>query len=204
MRNRPCFCDLVTERRHLYTELCTGSVDNDDDDGAAREPVCGDIVTKVWDTFSARRASGRPDHTQYDAKGRRNVSKEGEEAPAESFATAKLRADVARQQMRLAKDQLKKARKRFKEARREARHARKLAAIARRAWKKSRRGSKASDEGAKAVAKAADGAAKRGQRGRRGRKGRRRVEKPSRKPERTQARRRGGRGRRRTARRSRA
>ena len=57
----------------------------------------------------------------------------------ESLATAKLRADVARQQMRLAKDQLKRARKRFKEARREARHARKLADVARRAWKKAKR-----------------------------------------------------------------
>ncbi len=45
----------------------------------------------------------------------------------ESFALAKLRADVARQEMRLAKDHLKRARKRFKEARRESRRARKLA-----------------------------------------------------------------------------
>lgn len=60
----------------------------------------------------------------------------------ESFATAKLRADVARQQMRLAKDQLKRARKRFKDARREARQARKLADVARRSWKKAKRRSR--------------------------------------------------------------
>ncbi len=74
------------------------------------------------------------------------MSEQGEEAPAESFVTAKLRADVARQQMRLAKDQLKRARKRFKEARREARRARKLAAVARRAWKKARRGGAARED----------------------------------------------------------
>lgn len=65
--------------------------------------------------------------------------KQAKQGTEESFATAKLRADVARQQMRLAKDQLKRARKRFKEARREARRARKLALVARRAWKKSKR-----------------------------------------------------------------
>jgi hypothetical protein len=70
-------------------------------------------------------------------------AKQGSE---ESFATAKLRADVARQQMRLAKDQLKRARKRFKEARREARRARKLADVARRAWKRTKRRGKTGDE----------------------------------------------------------
>jgi len=79
------------------------------------------------------------------------VSEQGEEAPAESFATAKLRADVARQQMRLAKEQLKKARKRFKEARRESRHARKLAAVARRVWKKAKRGGNVGDGEAKSA-----------------------------------------------------
>lgn len=95
----------------------------------------------VWETFLR--------------KGRRTVSRSDADGPAPgapvspeeqarqgtevSYATAKLRADVARQQMRLAKDQLKRARKRFKEARREARRARKLADIARRAWKKAKR-----------------------------------------------------------------
>ena len=47
----PCFCDLVTGRRHLYTELCTGSVDNDEAVRPAGEPRRGDTVTKVWETF---------------------------------------------------------------------------------------------------------------------------------------------------------
>jgi hypothetical protein len=64
---------------------------------------------------------------------------QAKEGTDESYATAKLRADVARQQMRLAKDQLKRARKRFKEARREAKRARKLADVARRAWKRSKK-----------------------------------------------------------------
>ena len=70
-------------------------------------------------------------------------AKEGTE---ESLNTAKLRADVARQQMRLAKDQLRRARKRFKDAKREARRARKLADVARRAWKRKKR-QKNSDKG---------------------------------------------------------
>jgi len=118
----------------LYTELCTGSVDK-------RGPRYGDSPPgRVGDFFR---------------KGRRTVSGSDADGPAPgapvspeeqarqgtevSYATAKLRADVARQQMRLAKDQLKRARKRFKEARREARRARKLADIARRAWKKAKR-----------------------------------------------------------------
>jgi len=64
---------------------------------------------------------------------------QAKEGTQESFLSAKLRADVARQQMRLAKDQLKRARKRFKEARREAKRARKLAVVARRAWKRTKR-----------------------------------------------------------------
>jgi len=129
------------------------------------------------------------------------VSEQGEEAPAESFATAKLRADVARQQMRLAKDQLKRARKRFKEARREARQARKLAAVARRAWKKARRGSKGNGSLApQAVAKAvSEGATKRSRSGRRVRAERKGADKPTRK---AKGRRRGRAGR--AAKRSRA
>lgn len=80
------------------------------------------------------------------------MSEEVETTPAESLATAKLRADVARQQMRLAKDQLKRARKRFKEAKREAKYARKLADIARREWKKAKRREKAQEAETTAVA----------------------------------------------------
>ncbi len=84
------------------------------------------------------------------------MSEPGEDAPGEeSLATAKLRADVARQQMRLAKDQLKRARRRFKDARREARRARKLAAIARRAWKRRKRRGKPGDRGKLTTAAAA-------------------------------------------------
>ena len=134
------------------------------------------------------------------------MSEQGEEAPAESFATAKLRADVARQQMRLAKEQLKRARKRFKEARREARQARKLAAMARRAWKKARRGGKGGDARAKSVAKpvkvAGDVAPPVSRRGQRGRAAVKRVGKSARKPGRPKGRRRGRGGK--SARRSRA
>jgi hypothetical protein len=73
------------------------------------------------------------------ADGPVSPEEQAKQGTEESFATAKLRADVARQQMRLAKEQLKRARKRFKEARREARQARKLAVVARRAWKKAKR-----------------------------------------------------------------
>jgi len=121
------------------------------------------------------------------------VSEQGEEAPAESFATAKLRADVARQQMRLAKDQLKRARKRFKEARREARRARKLADMARRVWKKARRSGKNSVD-TKSEGKGATGlAAKRERRGW-GRRDDKRARKVSRQPKRSKARRRRSRG----------
>jgi hypothetical protein len=124
-------------------------VDNDARVRTSREPICGDTVTKLWETFFVS------DQTSSRHKGRPEVSEQGEEAPAESFATAKLRADVARQQMRLAKDQLKRARKRFKEARREARQARKLAEAARKVWTKARRSAVASGDGEMVVAKVA-------------------------------------------------
>jgi hypothetical protein len=170
---------------------------------ARREPTRGDTVTKVWDTFSALDPSREPDTHQTRADA--TVS-EPEEAPAESFATAKLRADVARQQMRLAKEQLKRARKRFKEARREARQARKLVSQARRVWKKAKRGAKGRNSEAQgAVAKVASGAApKPSRRGRRAHavtgKG---ADKPVRKTARAAGRRR-GRGGRAAKRRSRA
>ena len=66
------------------------------------------------------------------ACGSDHVKKNRDEAPTppdvaseESVASAELRAQVARQQLRLAKDRLKQARKQFKEAKKEARRLRK-------------------------------------------------------------------------------
>ena len=52
---------------------------------------------------------------------------------------ARLRVDVAKQNVRLAKGGLKRARKRFKEAKREVRRARKRADAARKVWKQALR-----------------------------------------------------------------
>jgi hypothetical protein len=56
-----------------------------------------------------------------------------------SVASAGLRAQVAKQQLRLAKDRLKRARKQVKDAKREARRLRKRAAAEQRAWKRALR-----------------------------------------------------------------
>jgi hypothetical protein len=62
-------------------------------------------------------------------------------------ARARLRVDVAKQNVRLAKEELKRARKRYKEAKREAKRARRRAAAARKALKRSRRKSGRALEG---------------------------------------------------------
>ena len=152
---RRVFAIRSRPRRHLCTELCTGSVDNAVPlrRRPPRQSGTESAVTssqRLWDTFCAP-GSPRPCFPTTKlvlmTEGHRHVSESEEEAPGEeSLATAKLRADVARQQMRLAKDQLKRARKRFKEARREARRARKLAAMARRAWKRQKRRRKGGDD----------------------------------------------------------
>ncbi len=54
-------------------------------------------------------------------------------------ARARLRVDVAKQNVRLAKEEMKRARKRYKEAKREAKRARRRADAARKALKRSRR-----------------------------------------------------------------
>jgi hypothetical protein len=79
-----------------------------------------------------------------------------EAASEESVASAELRSQVARQQLRLAKDRLKRARKQFKDAKREARRLRKIAdaevRALRRAMRRDKAGKKPLDRGAKAAA----------------------------------------------------
>lgn len=155
---RRVFASCSHDQRRLCTELCTGSVDNAAADGGGPprpvEPMCGDIATTVVGHFLRARIAPTlflNDKLVLMTEGHRHVSESEEELPgAESLATAKLRADVARQQMRLAKDQLKRARKRFKEARREARRARKLAVMVRRAWKRQKRRRKGGESAATA------------------------------------------------------
>src|SRR5688572_6532385 len=69
---------------------------------------------KVWETFfhKGRRTVSGPDAEAPEADAPGSPEEQARQGTEESFATAKLRADVARQQMRLAKDQLKRARKR--------------------------------------------------------------------------------------------
>ena len=162
---------------------------------AWREPTRGDIVTKVVGHFFGRLTTATlfpKDKWVLKTKGHRPVSESAEEVPGEeSLATAKLRADVARQQMRLAKDQLKRARKRFKEARREARRARKLAALARRAWKRQKRKGNGIDKAPKpAAAGAPSNVARRAQARPATRAARKRSGKTDRKTTRSSARRR--------------
>ena len=116
---RRVFAIRSRPRRHLCTELCTGSVDNAVPlrRRPPRRSGTESAVTssqRLWDTFCAP-GSPRPCFPTTKlvlmTEGHRHVSESEEEAPGEeSLATAKLRADVARQQMRLAKDQLKRAR----------------------------------------------------------------------------------------------
>ncbi len=74
-------------------------------------------------------------------------------ASRESVATAGLRAEVAKQQLRLAKDRLKRARKQFKDARREAKHLRKRSVAELRAWKRIKRAARAQERAAARAAK---------------------------------------------------
>jgi hypothetical protein len=62
-----------------------------------------------------------------------------DEELAAAATRARLRVDVAKQNVRLAKEDMKRARKRYKEAKREAKRARRRAEAARKALKRSRR-----------------------------------------------------------------
>ncbi|HTX24002.1 MAG TPA: hypothetical protein VMD03_05050 [Steroidobacteraceae bacterium] len=58
---------------------------------------------------------------------------------AATAARARLRVEVAKQNVRLAKEEMKRARKRYKEAKREAKRARRRAAATHKALKRARR-----------------------------------------------------------------
>jgi len=73
------------------------------------------------------------------SKGEPGGTDRKEDELAAAAARARLRVDVAKQNVRLAKEEFKRARKRFKEAKREAKRARRRAAEARKALKRSRR-----------------------------------------------------------------
>ncbi len=78
--------------------------------------------------------SGVPSRTEGGAADQRE-----DDELAAAAARARLRVEVAKQNVRLAKEEMKRARKRYKEAKREAKRARRRAAAARKAFKRSQR-----------------------------------------------------------------